>query len=271
MKFDSNRAWQQASAMISANREVVLAMAGVFFLLPQLVIALMFPEPAIGDSMTQEQMLEAMRVYYVSMLPVSLPLALFQSVGTISVLILLGDSTRPTVGEAIRRSLKAVVPYILGALLLGLAFGLVAALAAGLGAATGGTALAVILIAAVLFGAVYVGIRCSLSAATIALDGILNPVAALKRSWDLTRGNAARILGFYALILIGAVVISSVAGIVIGLPLSLAFGAETGRIVQMVIAALVGAVISLYLVAIIAAVHRQLAGPDPRDEASTFE
>lgn len=271
MKFDSNRAWQQASAMISANREIGLAMAGVFFLLPQLVIALMFPEPAIGDSMRQEQMLGVLRDYYVAMLPVSLPLALFQSVGTISVLILLGDRSRPTVGEAIRRSLKAVAPYILGYLLLGMGFGLAAMLSAGLGAATGVVALAVVLIAAVFIAAIYVSIRCSLSAATIALDGILNPVAALKRSWDLTRGNAARILGFYALILIGAVVISSVAGLLVGLPLSLIFGAETRRIVQMVIAAVVGAVISLYLVAIIAAVHRQLAGPDPREDAATFE
>ncbi|MFD2135472.1 hypothetical protein ACFSLT_10020 [Novosphingobium resinovorum] len=40
MKFDSSRAWSQASQAVSANREVVLALAGVFFLLPQLMFSI---------------------------------------------------------------------------------------------------------------------------------------------------------------------------------------------------------------------------------------
>ena len=40
MKFDSNRAWREASASASANREVLLAVAGVFFLLPGLASVL---------------------------------------------------------------------------------------------------------------------------------------------------------------------------------------------------------------------------------------
>ena len=40
MKFDSNRAWREASAAASANREVLVAVAGVFFLLPGLASVL---------------------------------------------------------------------------------------------------------------------------------------------------------------------------------------------------------------------------------------
>jgi len=45
MKFDGNLVWQQASAAVSANREVVLALAGVFFMLPALGLALISPPP----------------------------------------------------------------------------------------------------------------------------------------------------------------------------------------------------------------------------------
>ena len=40
MRFDSNRAWQEAVASASANRVVLLPVAGVFFLLPGLASAL---------------------------------------------------------------------------------------------------------------------------------------------------------------------------------------------------------------------------------------
>ena len=37
MKFDSNGAWLDAMAAVRANRQVLLAVAGVFFLLPTLL------------------------------------------------------------------------------------------------------------------------------------------------------------------------------------------------------------------------------------------
>ena len=36
MKFDMNAAWREATGMIAANREVLMIVAGVFFLLPSL-------------------------------------------------------------------------------------------------------------------------------------------------------------------------------------------------------------------------------------------
>ena len=59
MTFDSNRAWKEASGAISANRDVVLALAGVFFLLPGLVSALLLPAPAPVDGMDRQAMAKA--------------------------------------------------------------------------------------------------------------------------------------------------------------------------------------------------------------------
>ena len=44
MKFDMSQAWRDATAMLSGNREVLLVVAGLFFLLPGIALAL-----ALGD------------------------------------------------------------------------------------------------------------------------------------------------------------------------------------------------------------------------------
>src|SRR6188768_2494145 len=40
VKFDMSEAWREAMAMITANREVLLVVAGIFFLLPSLALGL---------------------------------------------------------------------------------------------------------------------------------------------------------------------------------------------------------------------------------------
>lgn len=64
MKFDSNLAWKQASSSIGANREVLLALAGVFFLLPSLVFALFLPAPEPVAGQSEAQMMAGMEAYY---------------------------------------------------------------------------------------------------------------------------------------------------------------------------------------------------------------
>ena len=50
-KFDMSRAWNEALAMLSANRETVLIIAGLFFFLPYLGMMLLLPDMAEGLSM----------------------------------------------------------------------------------------------------------------------------------------------------------------------------------------------------------------------------
>ena len=46
-KLDTNAAWKEASAIVSANREVLLALAGVFFMLPSLALSVIAGEPEV--------------------------------------------------------------------------------------------------------------------------------------------------------------------------------------------------------------------------------
>ena len=45
MRFDSNQAWKDAASAVSANRDVLLALAGVFFVLPSFAFTLLYPQP----------------------------------------------------------------------------------------------------------------------------------------------------------------------------------------------------------------------------------
>ncbi|MGF7155706.1 hypothetical protein [Novosphingobium gossypii] len=268
-KFDSSRAWTQAAQAVSANREVVLALAGVFFLLPQLVFAIFFPPPETAASMNQTQAMEAVKAYYMSIVPIMVPMALFQALGSISLLCLLDSDRRPTVGEAIRAGVKGVVPYLLAQILSGMGIAAVALVVAGVLGAAAGMVGGVIGLTVVLLFAVVVGVRLSVTAPVIAVEHQFNPVAALVRSWKLTRGNTARLLGFYALLVIAMLVLLIFAN-VLTMPVALLAPVEVARFVAAAVESLLASIMALYFVAVLAQVHRQLAGPSAQVQADLF-
>jgi hypothetical protein len=260
VKFDSNLAWKEASAAISANRDVVFALAGVFFLLPGLVMALLFPAPQPTAGMDSKEAAAVIADYYTSILPLLLPLILFQAAGTLALLTLLTDRSRPTVGEAIGTGVKGILPYVLAQILLGVGVGLVGGLVLAIGSATGTAALTVLGLAAVGLMVIYVAIKTSLVAPVVAVEGERNPIAALRRSWLLTKSNSLRIAVFYLLVGVVFLVVISVVVALVGIVASLAGGAHAGEIAGAVISSALNAVMVLYFVAIVAATHRQLAG-----------
>lgn len=271
MKFDSNLAWKQASAAIAANREVLLALSGVFFLLPSLAFALFLPQPEPAPGQSEAQMMAMMQDYYVSAMPFLIPMALVQAAGTLALLTLFTDRSRPTVGQAIKLGLAGILPYIAAQLLLGIAIGILGGIALALGAVTGVPVIAGLVIAAVVLVAIYAGIKSSLVAPIVAVERARNPVAALQRSWRLTKGNSVRIGLFYLLLLLAFLVVMGVIMAIIGIVLAVVAGEEAGRIVGAVISSAVGSVMTLYFVAVIASVHRQLAGPSPEAAGAPFE
>jgi hypothetical protein len=271
MKFDSSRAWKEATAAISANREVVYALAGVFFLLPGLAIALLFPSPEPTAGMDNEAAMAMVSEYYGTIMPFVIPMVLFQAAGTLAMLTLLTDRTGPTVGQAIRMGVRSILPYFLAQIVLGLGVGLVGGLVLAIGMATGVPALTAIGGIIVFMVVVYAMVKASLVAPVIAVEGERNPIAALKRSWRLVSGNTARIAVFYLLVLAVFLVVMLVATSVVGIVVALLAGAEAVELAGAVVSSTVNAVLALYFVAIIAATHRQLAGPSASSISATFE
>jgi hypothetical protein len=271
MKLETNQAWQQASEMVAANRQVLLAMAGVFFVLPSLAVAVFVQEPQMLPNMTPKAMMGLMGEYYLRLVPWIIPAFLASSLGTLALLSLITDPARPTVGEAIRSGVRGLLPYLGTQLLITLAFLLIGLLVGGLGAATGSAGLAVLLGLILLIAAIYVGTRLTLAAPVIVVDGQRNPVAALLRSWTLTQGNAGRILLFVVLLVVVFGIVMIVAMAVLGAVLALTLGGEPARIIAAVASSALGAAFTVFFTACIAAIHRQLTGGGSDNLRGTFD
>ena len=269
-KFDSSRAWRDASAAVAANREVLPALAGVFFLLPWLAFMLLAPEPQMKPGMAPDQMFAVLRSYLAEVGPYLLALTLVETCGTLAVLTLCTDRSRPTVGEAIRRGAFGVLPYLGAMLMFALGFALVTGLLGaivGLAAGKGGAAAVGLLMNGVL---VYATIRLVMVAPVIAVERITQPWRVLTRSWALTQGNVARILLFLLLLVIASQVAMAVIGMIVGSVATLVAGQAGGRIAEAVASAAMIAVFLLYMASVLAAMHDQLAGPWREADGAVF-
>lgn len=258
-KLDSNAAWKEASALVAANRELLMVLAGVFFLLPSLASAVIVGEPEVAPEMGREQMMAAFSAFYADAWWMIALSSVLQAIGVLAILTLMRDRRRPTVAEAIRSGTAGLLPYIAAYMLVGLAVVLIGGTLVGVaGAAL--PALGVALVLLLVGFIVFVAIRLILIGPVIAVEGARNPVAALRRSWALTRGNAWRIFAFLALVFVLFFVIIAVIMLVVGLILAIVTSGETQRVLAAAASSALTSVGLLYVVAILAAIHRQLAG-----------
>lgn len=258
-KFDSNAAWQEAAGLVAANREVLFALAGVFFLLPSLLLAVVLGEPEVDSAAGGQQMLAAMTAFYGRGWWLILLAALVQIAGMLTVLTLMRDHRRPTVSEAIKAGFAGLPTYFAAQMLFVLGIGLAGGLLVGIAAAVLPALAAVMALVLIAF-LVFAAIRLILLAPLVAVEGQRNPVAALTRSWHMTRGNFWRIFGFLLLVAILFLVALAVIMIVVGIVLAVLSQGEVQRLLASVVSSALSAVAVLYFLGILAAVHRQLAG-----------
>lgn len=277
IKLDMGRAWNDAVAMLSANRQVVAVVAGVFFLLPNLAMSLFAP-PAPGGAtpppgvqpdpdQVMAQLSSELGVWFQDVWWMFLLVGLFQAVGTIGLLALLTDRSRPTVGEALGFGLRALPTYIATQLII--VFGYVALAMVFVVLAQASPVVAGIAGLMLLVGLVYAMIKLILVTPVIGIEHEMNPLTALKRSWRLTKGNSLRIFGFLMLLVVVFLVISLVASMVFAAASLL--GDEIGLIVGAVGNGALTMALVAVMVAALAAVHRQLTGTVPGGATEVFD
>ncbi len=275
MRFDSNLAWTEAVARVRSNRDVLMALAGVFFMLPTLLSTVFLTDvqsqimenvqnPAVAERLVQGSLGRIIAFGFGG--------ALVQVVGYLAIMALLSAHGRPTVGQAIAGGIRAL-PTLIG-VSLAVFFGTMAAsmlltLVIGAVAGRAGTTLAVVLMLALF---IYVAVKLSLVVPVVVKEGRRNPFAAIARSWSLTRGNTLRLLGFFVLLTIGYLVIAMLVTIGIAGPVLLVLGqGQVALLVIGLVSGAISAVASVILTAVLAQAHRQLAGPTPEAIADTFE
>ena len=264
MKLDMGAAWSAATALIGRNRDVLLVIAGVFFFLPSLAITMIIPqgnELQMANPADSEAMMSILMKLYADYWWAILLSGVAQGIGTLALLTLLTDRARPTVGEALKRGAISFPSYFAANLLI------VFAIAIPAGIALVASPLTLILVVPF---ALYLAIKFSLIMPAIAIDRILNPVTALARSWQLTKGNSMRLLAFYMLLFIATMVIFMLATMILGVVFA-AIGGHVETIGNAIVSSLLNAGFVVVFFAVLAAVHRQLAGAQSQAPAEVIE
>ena len=275
-KLDLGRAWNEAMALLSANRDVVLIVAAVFFFLPNVISTLMLPSQealmmqleALGEQPEPDELMALVSAYFEQSWWIYLLFALVQAAGVMGLLALLTDSSRPTVGEALSFGLKALAPYLVAQILSGLVMIGVPFLLVAIGGLVS-VALAALLAFVGIGLAVYIWIKFSLVSPVIAIEKVMNPVAALSRSWRLTKGNSLRLLAFYFLLVICVMVLWLVVSMV--LSLFTLMGEEIGLFAMAIGGGLMSMAFTTVMLLVLVAVHRQLSGRGGEPLGATFE
>lgn len=262
MQFDSNEAWKEAVARVAANRDMLLAITGVFILLPSFAVQVFSPplQLPLGGEAKPEQVLAAYGVYFEHNWPFLLVMAALHLIGTLAMIALITDPRRPTVAEAIRTGLARSGTAAAAMVVLFFALSFVAGLPLNIAALTGSLNIAFVGMAAGL-GLLFYGLARTLPLLpVVVVERVSNPFAALRRAFLLSRGNGGRLMLFYALIF-SAFLLSSIL-LLAGLKIlfTLALGAQGTDLLMALADSGISAVMSVYLAAVLAAIHRQLAG-----------
>lgn len=180
-----------------------------------------------------------------------------------------------SLGDAMAIGVRSV-PTLFGVAILAI-IGLIALVVvlslvtAGVMAGTNSGGMGFVLGLLMLGGFVYLGMRLSMILPVVANEEQRNPIAAIARSWALTKGSALKL---FLLFVVVALVMGAIGLLMfmltIGIPRAGAVPNAAGMIGLFIAMVVFGLTIGIYFIALIAAIHNQLSGPAVAEMAETF-
>jgi hypothetical protein len=237
-KLDFTAAWNDALALLKANLETILPIVGVFILLPSIIVGYMVPEPVMDPAAADSGMSQLWQ-YYGDLGPWLLLTTVASVIAYATIYSLVFNPSRPTVGEAFSIALTFFVPLLIATILstVAMMIGMIFLIIPG----------------------IYLLIKFSLSGPAIVAENIKNPIAAMSRSWALTKGNSLYIFAFvlivgivgFIAVYLSTMIFSAIFGMI--LPAS---GAAFGSLIVRSIFSAVFSAVSLF---VIIAIYRQLS------------
>lgn len=240
---------------------MLVAIAGVFFLLPGLLGAVVLPRPDFKSGMNDQQMAEAVLRFYSDAGPLLLLLSLPLIVGFMTMLAVMLDRHRPTVGSAIVQSLKQLPSYLGAHILSTLAITTLWLTLATLLVLLLPPVLAVTISAAAMTWPMS---RLLLVAPEIAVRRVRNPITAIRNSVRDTRGAYAPILLYFGPAFTLFFVMYGLVMIFVGVVLVQTTEGEAQRMIGEAIVGVLFAAGYTYFAAMIASCWQQLS---PADDA----
>ena len=254
MKFDM-KAWTDSVQLLLNNRELVIVVAGIFLFLPSLALNILAPSTAIEmAAANKDAVAEEVVLYFEENWLLFLAYVASTTVGSLSLLALLGRKEKITVGEAISVGAKATIPYLIASFMVVIALAIVATLI-GLLATGLGTVFGLVAGLAFFIGLIFL-FRLILVGPVMAIEGIRNPISAIVRSWVIVKGNTNDVAAFIVLLVVALIVLSLVFGLVVSV-----IGALLPRIdffVGIFFSTRYSAVVSTVGTAVYASIHCQL-------------
>lgn len=237
MKFSYSAVWNDAVRMLRQHGSLLLAVAGVFFLLPGLLLGYFLPQPT-GSG---QDAFNALMRYYSDHWPMLLLANIINMVGYIAIYRLLFDRHRGTVGSAIGGALPILPMYFIMTLLTTIAVG------AGL--------------ALLILPGLYLLGRLVISGAAMVAEGHRSPIAPISRAWALTRGRGWAVAGLVIIVILAGIVLSFVVTAVLGTVFILIGGREgIGALLVLILNSALSAVFMTVMIVLFAAIYRALAG-----------
>jgi hypothetical protein len=256
-RLSINEAWSETATFVKHEWQLIYPIGFLLIALPgallraavPVVVPGQLPEPGL----------------WLALLPVAIVLTLIGNIAISRLALRTGTS----VAESLQHGARRFFTLFLAALLTGLALMAVALpviiLLAGIATASGNPAIAAS--GAILFLPIFAFVWTRLILMTpIAAAEEGGPVAVIRRSWSLTAGNFWPLLGFLALLVLVALIVSMAVGVVFGSIIVLAAGQPLPGTLSawliLIVSALVQAMLSSVFAVVIARVYAQLAPPD---------
>jgi hypothetical protein len=243
--------------MVSANRDMLVAIAGVFFLLPGLIAAVVLPTPELTSGMDQAAMTDVFVKFYNAAAPILLVLSLPMLLGYLVLLVMLLDRDRPTVGAAIVVGIRLLPSYLATQIVTSVALSML-----WLTVLTGLTLVLpqVLAVLVSILAMIYPLVRVVLIGPEMVAQRLRNPIRAIVAGLARTRGHGLKILLYIGPALTLFVVVYGLVMIFAGVMEANLSQGDVQRLISAGIGAVLFAVGYTYYAAIIASTYDQL-GP----------
>lgn len=235
MNFSYSAVWDDTVRMLKANSSLLAALAGVFLFLPSLLIAYFLPQQQVSADKAIANFISYMgtNIHWLILTRV------VNMVGTLAMLILLFQRAGVTVGAAIGQSLRYLPGYFLASAFSNLMIG------AGL--------LLFLIPGLYLFG------RLTPLGPVLVGEERRNPIDAIRRSFQVTKGRGWAIIGLVLIVGIAGFILSFAVTAVTGALLLLIAGKGLGGFLLLILQSAATAALSTILVVLFAAIYRSLA------------
>lgn len=236
MKFSYTEVWNDTVRMFRTHGSLLLAVAGVFFLLPGLLLGHFLPQPT-GSG---QDALNALLRHYRENWPWFLLANIVNLVGNITIYNLLFDRRGGTVGGAIGGALPLLPMYFVMTVISSLAIG-------------GGLML-------LFLPGIYLLGRLVIAGAAMVAEGHRSPIAPIRSAWQQTSGRGWAVAGMVLIVIVAGLLLSFVVSAIFGSIFILIGGREgLGPLLVLILSSAVTAVFSTVMVVLFAAIYRALS------------